>query len=177
MKRLVGIGVASAALALAAAGCGSSGTSTGSGATGTASNATVSVVNTSTGPILANSQGRTLYLFTADTGTTSTCTGACATNWPPLTVSGKPTAGKGVDSSLLGTTQRSDGGTEVTYNGHPLYTYSGDTAAGQATGQNLTAFGAKWYVVGAAGTPMMLPSITVETPGGTPPTTSGNNGY
>jgi predicted lipoprotein with Yx(FWY)xxD motif len=90
-------------------------------------------------------------LFAKDTSTKSTCSGGCAQAWPPLIATGKPTAGNGVKSNLLGTTTRSDGSKQVTYAGHPLYTYSGDTDSGQANGQTLNAFGARWYVVNTAG--------------------------
>jgi predicted lipoprotein with Yx(FWY)xxD motif len=113
--------------------------------------ATVAVRSTSLGKILTDSQGRTLYLFEKDTGTKSTCSGACAAAWPPLTTSGKPKAGPGLKASLLGTTARSDGSTEVTYNGHPLYTYAGDQGAGDTNGQGLDQFGAEWYVLSPAG--------------------------
>ena len=112
--------------------------------------ATLGVESTSLGKILVNGQGDTLYLFQADTGTKSNCSGACATNWPPLT-SGNPTVGKGASASKVGTTKRSDGRTQVTYNGHPVYTYSGDGSAGDTNGQGLNAFGGLWYVVSPAG--------------------------
>jgi predicted lipoprotein with Yx(FWY)xxD motif len=111
----------------------------------------VDLATSKLGKILVDSKGLTLYLFVADTGTSSTCSGACAAAWPPLTTRGKPTAGSGVKASLLGTSKRSDGTLEVTYAGHPLYYYAGDTAAGQTTGQALSQFGAPWYVVGADG--------------------------
>jgi predicted lipoprotein with Yx(FWY)xxD motif len=113
--------------------------------------ATVRVANSSLGSILVNSSGRTLYLFKADVGTTSACSGACATAWPPLLVTGKPIAGSGLTGSKLGTTTRSDGTQQVTYNGHPLYLFIKDTKPGQTTGQGLTAFGAPWFVVSPAG--------------------------
>jgi predicted lipoprotein with Yx(FWY)xxD motif len=103
------------------------------------------------GKILVDSKGRTLYLFEKDTGTKSTCAGACAAAWPPFTTSGKPKAGAGANASMLGTTMRSDGTREVTYNGHPLYYYAGDQAAGDTNGQGLDQFGAEWYVVSPAG--------------------------
>jgi predicted lipoprotein with Yx(FWY)xxD motif len=81
----------------------------------------------------------------------STCYGACASLWPPLTVSGAPKAGQGVRGSLLGTTKRTDGNTEVTYDGHPLYYYAGDTKPGETTGQDINQFGALWYVLTANG--------------------------
>jgi predicted lipoprotein with Yx(FWY)xxD motif len=137
---------------LALAGCGSSNnTSTATVKPPAKSSATVSVANTGLGNILVDSQGRTLYLFQQDTGTKSTCSGACATAWPPLRASGKPTAGSGVKASLLGTTPRSDGKPEVTYNGHPLYLYQGDSKSGDTTGQGINGFGAPWYVLSASG--------------------------
>jgi predicted lipoprotein with Yx(FWY)xxD motif len=113
--------------------------------------ATVRVAKSSLGSILVNSSGRTLYLFKADVGTTSACSGACATAWPPLLATGKPTAGSGLTASKLGTTMRSDGSQQVTYNGHPLYLFVKDTKAGQTTGQGVTAFGAAWFAVSPAG--------------------------
>src|ERR1700760_3027204 len=106
---------------------------------------------TGLGSVVVDSQGRTLYLWQADTGSKSTCTGACAAAWPPLETTRKPTAGSSVKTSLLGTTKRADGSTQVTYNGHPLYTFQGDTASGQTTGQGSTAFGAKWFVLSQTG--------------------------
>ena len=114
--------------------------------------ATVGVANVDPlGAILVDSQGRTVYLFEKDTGPESTCFGACATEWPPVTTSGKPSAGSGVTASMLGTTKRSDGKTQVTYNGHPLYLFEADQKPGDATGQKVDAFGAKWYVLSSAG--------------------------
>ena len=112
--------------------------------------ATVGVENSDLGKILDNSQGRTLYVFQGDTGTKSNCSGACATNWPPLT-SAKPTVGKGASASMVGTTKRSDGKTQVTYNGHPLYTFAADSGPGDTSGQGVNAFGALWYAVSPAG--------------------------
>ncbi|HWC86419.1 MAG TPA: hypothetical protein VG388_07765 [Solirubrobacteraceae bacterium] len=112
---------------------------------------TVELASSKLGKILVDSRGRTLYLFAADKSTMSTCSGACASLWPPLTVSGTPGAGTGVTASLLGTSRRGDGTTEVTYAGHPLYYYAGDGAPGQTTGQDISQFGAKWYVLTAGG--------------------------
>jgi predicted lipoprotein with Yx(FWY)xxD motif len=103
------------------------------------------------GKILVDSKGRTLYLFEKDTGPKSTCSGACASAWPPFTTTGKPKAGAGAKASLVGTTMRSDGTREITYNGHPLYYYAGDQAAGDTNGQALDQFGAEWYVLSPAG--------------------------
>jgi predicted lipoprotein with Yx(FWY)xxD motif len=115
------------------------------------SHATVNTAKGSTGTMLVDSKGRALYLWVADTGAKSVCNGECAEDWPPLTVKGKPTAGGSVKRSLLGTTKRSDGTLEVTYAGHPLYRFAGDTSPGQANGQGSDGFGAKWWVVGAGG--------------------------
>jgi predicted lipoprotein with Yx(FWY)xxD motif len=79
---------------------------------------------------LADRQGRAMYLFEADKGSTSTCTGACAAAWPPVTASAMPMAGGGVSQSMLGTTKRADGTEQLTYNGHPLYYFAADTGAG-----------------------------------------------
>jgi predicted lipoprotein with Yx(FWY)xxD motif len=81
----------------------------------------------------------------------STCYGACAALWPPLTTTGKPVAGHGVRASLLGTTKRKDGKLEVTYNHHPLYYFVSDQKPGQTTGQGVNQFGAPWWVISAAG--------------------------
>jgi predicted lipoprotein with Yx(FWY)xxD motif len=131
-----------AALALAAAGCGGSsdgqqtasyGAPNPTAPTNSSGAASVGLASSKLGKILVDGQGRTLYLWEADTGTTSTCAGACAS------------------ASKLGTTKRHDGTTEVTYNGHPLYTFSGDSAPGQTAGQGSDGFGAEWYVLSATG--------------------------
>jgi predicted lipoprotein with Yx(FWY)xxD motif len=111
----------------------------------------VSAKSSSLGTFLVDAKGQTLYLWDADHGAMSTCNGECATDWPPLTTKSAPKAGAGVKASLLGTSKRSDGTQEVTYAGHPLYTFAGDTAPGQTTGQGSGAFGAPWWVVTPAG--------------------------
>ncbi|MFF5725042.1 hypothetical protein [[Kitasatospora] papulosa] len=103
------------------------------------------------GDILVDDKGNTLYLFLADKKNKSNCTGACAKAWPPLLTKGAAEVGKGVDRKLLDTTKRSDGDEQVTYNGHPLYYYAGDTEPGQTNGQNLDQFGAQWYVLDTKG--------------------------
>jgi predicted lipoprotein with Yx(FWY)xxD motif len=107
--------------------------------------------NADLGKILVDAKGHTLYLFAKDTGTASTCTGPCASQWPPLRASGKPTTGAGATASLVSTTRRDDGPAQVTYNGHPLYTYAGDANAGDTNGQGLTAFGGGWFAVSSRG--------------------------
>ena len=118
-----------------------------------ASTATVSLATISgiPGEALVGSKGRALYLFQADKNGTSACTGACAAAWPPDVVTGQPQAGRGVSQSLLGTITRPDGTMQLTYNGHPLYYFTADTAGGTAHGQGVKAFGAEWYVVNASG--------------------------
>ena len=138
-----------------------SNTSSGGGAYGAAPKATATAaasgavsIKTATGKpgtFLVDSSGRSLYLFEADKSDTSTCNGACAAAWPPLTTTGAPTAGTGVKASLLGTSKRDDGKMEVTYNGHPLYYFANDTAPGDLKGQGVDAFGAEWYAVSPEG--------------------------
>jgi predicted lipoprotein with Yx(FWY)xxD motif len=149
-------GAAAAGLvALVVAGCGgssgSSNAATNAAKTGSAPATTLRLANTGLGNVLVDAQGRTLYLFRADHGTTSACSGACAAAWPPLRASGKPTVGSGLQASAVATTKRSDGRPQVDYHGHPLYTYVGDKKAGDTTGQGINAFGAPWYAVTASG--------------------------
>jgi predicted lipoprotein with Yx(FWY)xxD motif len=103
------------------------------------------------GMILVDSKGYTLYDFHKDKGTKSMCNGACAEAWPPLTTEGAPTVGNGAKESLLGTTTRADGTEQVTYAGHPLYTFVGDKKPGEANGNDVEAFGAEWYALTADG--------------------------
>jgi predicted lipoprotein with Yx(FWY)xxD motif len=121
-------------------------------ATSPSSPAKVGVRTTQLGKVLVNSKGVTLYLFEKDKKGKSACSGACAAAWPPLLTKGKPTASGGASTARLGTTKRSDGTTQVTYNGHPLYTFIKDAnKAGSTQGEGLDAFGAEWYVVGTNG--------------------------
>jgi predicted lipoprotein with Yx(FWY)xxD motif len=113
--------------------------------------ATVTAASTKLGMILVDGSGRTLYLFEKDQPDQSACSGTCAAAWPVDNSSGTPKAGSSVKASLLGTIKRSDGATQVTYNHHPLYYYSGDSQAGQQNGQGLNAFGAAWFVVAPSG--------------------------
>jgi predicted lipoprotein with Yx(FWY)xxD motif len=160
-------------LALAGCGSGSSTTSSSSAAGGSASTqstatttsapasaaasgagvATISVAHNGTlGSILvAGPQRRTVYLFAADKGPSSTCSSACAEVWPPVTTSGSPKATGGADSADLGTISRSDGTKQVTYKGHPLYYYVGDPNSGDTSGQGINSFGAPWYVLTPSG--------------------------
>jgi predicted lipoprotein with Yx(FWY)xxD motif len=160
--RTLGFGVSLAAVALMAIACGSS-TPAASGNTTTAAAPTTSaapttasaatgagtVIKTASGAAgiwLTDQAGKTLYIYTKDTGTTSTCYGACATNWPPFTATGSVTVnGQFLDASLIGSTTRTDGKTQVTYGGKPLYYFAADTAAGQIKGQGV---GGVWYLLG-----------------------------
>jgi predicted lipoprotein with Yx(FWY)xxD motif len=150
--------LAAAAIALVAlvvAGCGGGGdkaTAASGNSSAAGGSSTIGVSNIGgLGKVLVDSKGRTVYLFEKDTGPKSTCFGACAAAWPPVTTNGKPKAGSGVTASMVGTTTRSDGKTQVTYNGHPLYLFEGDQKPGDAAGQNVDAFGAEWYVLSGAG--------------------------
>src|ERR687887_272633 len=132
----------------------------------TQSSATLSLRKTSLGVILVNARGHTLYLFAKDRNAKSSCNGSCARFWPPLLSRGKPTAGPGLKRSLLGTTRRSNGSLQVTYNKHPLYTYALDKGAGQTKGEGNSLFGAKWWAVSARGTAVIKAptSTTTSTP-------------
>ena len=110
--------------------------------------ATVKTAQTGIGTVLVDADGKTLYLYASDQGTTSAVPANILAAWPPLTVTGTPVAGEGVDKAKLATAQQPDGQTYVTYNGHPLYRFSGDGSAGQTTGHKL---GNVWYAVTAAG--------------------------
>ncbi len=104
--------------------------------------------STSLGNVLVDRHGLTLYLYTPDASTKSTCYGQCASFWPPLLAKGSLVAGTGIDASKLGTTKRTDGTLQVTYAGHPLYFFAKDTKAGDTNGEDVQGV---WYVVSAAG--------------------------
>ena len=173
MRNLIAAATVAAGIALAATACSSSLSSNGTATAPAASSATaqpnsptaaasasssaagmtigLQSVSAIPGKFLVDGQGRALYLFEADKSSTSTCTGACAAAWPPVTASPMPMAGGGVSQSLLGTTKRADGTEQVTYNGHPLYYFAADTGAGMVKGQGSKEFGAGWYVLNAKG--------------------------
>jgi predicted lipoprotein with Yx(FWY)xxD motif len=113
------------------------------------------------GPVLVDGQGLTLYLYESDhQGTPSRCFGICAIQWPPLTLPAgvsAPVAGPGIEPRLLGTAPRTDGTTQITYNGWPLYLWPPDRTPGKATGQGLTNAGGRWYVLDAAGNAVKTP--------------------
>lgn len=148
---LVGAGLAAVAFLLAACGGSSSSSPSQPASPSSVPGASVSLSSTPLGQVLVNPRGFTLYLFQADTATKSACSGACAAVWPPATATGTPVAGSGLTASLLTTVTRADGTKQLEYNGHLLYTYAGDSAAGQTTGEGNTSFGAGWFAVNAAG--------------------------
>lgn len=178
MAVIAGVG----ALALSLAACGSTSpasTSNSGGQNGTTANstsATGTTVGTSTSPkygkILVTTSGRTLYLLTADTASKSACTGYCTSVWPPLTTTGTPQAGNGAKGTLLGTITRSDGTKQVTYDGHPLYRFANDTAAGQVNGEGVQSFGGTWYALSPSGQ-----AVTAAKQSATSTTSTTSSGY
>jgi predicted lipoprotein with Yx(FWY)xxD motif len=164
-----------AAIALTIAACGSSSPSSGGsgggassatpGSGGASATAVVHSAKIGSATVLTNAKGRTLYWFVPDTSTTSNCNGSCASFWPPL--KGPVTAGSGV-TGTLGTITRSDGSTQASYNGHPLYTYVLDTAAGQAKGNGVNASGGVWHEVTVSGS---------GAPASSSPSSGGGGGY
>ena len=159
MRKILGA-AGLAALALALSACASSASSSsstpattapaagGSSAPASGGGTTVNMTTINGTAVLTNSSGKTLYWFAPDTSTTSKCSGSCATYWPPVT--GPVTAGSGV-TGTLSTITRPDGTMQATYDGHPLYTYVGDTAAGQAKGNGLNLSGGLWYEMTVSG--------------------------
>jgi predicted lipoprotein with Yx(FWY)xxD motif len=137
---------------LAIAGCGGGGSSSSSSAASSGSG-TEGTIGASEieglGSVLVDSEGMTVYDFTVDEGTMSNCYGGCEAAWPPVTTTGKPTAGAGAMASALGTTKRKDGTLQVTYKGHPLYTFTGDEGPGEANGSEAEG---TWFVLDEAGT-------------------------
>ena len=154
------------AAALLAAACG--GSSPGSGTSGASSSpassgSALKTTQISGVTVLTNAKGFTLYWFVPDTSTKSNCNGSCAQIWPPVT--GPATAGAGV-TGKLGTITRSDGSTQATYDGHPLYTYTADTAPGQANGNGINASGGVWHEVTASGAAAPASSSSASSGGG-----------
>jgi predicted lipoprotein with Yx(FWY)xxD motif len=166
-------------IALIVAGCGGGGGSSSSSgkpaaSSSSASGATVTAATTSLGKIVTGANGRTLYRFAKDTGPTSMCTGACASNWPPYTAKTKPAVSGGVSASAIKLVKRSDGTKQVTLDGHPLYFFAGDQAAGQINGQGVNEFGAKWYTVAPSGTQV---TAAPKSSTGSSTSSSGGGGY
>ena len=179
MRKILGAaGLAAVALALSA--CASSASSSsstpattapaagGSSAAASGGGTTVNMTTINGTAVLTNSSGKTLYWFAPDTSTTSKCSGSCATYWPPVT--GPVTAGSGV-TGTLSTITRPDGTMQATYDGHPLYTYVGDTAAGQAKGNGLNLSGGLWYEMTVSGA-----KPAVSTAGSTSSSSGGGGG-
>jgi predicted lipoprotein with Yx(FWY)xxD motif len=167
-------GVAAAAVVLAA--CGSSGSPTGSAtsnppAAGNAAAVVIKTMSTSKGMVLANPAGLTLYWFANDTASQSNCTGSCAQYWPP--VLGSSASAKGLPHGF-GTIKRANGQTQLTYDGHPLYTYSGDTSAGQINGNGLSLSGGLWWAITPSGAE--LGATTAATGSGSGSSGSGGSG-
>jgi predicted lipoprotein with Yx(FWY)xxD motif len=161
-KSTLAIGLAAVLAALVIAGCGG-GSSSSSPGTGGSENRAVNASESGGGTIgaaeieglgsvLVDSEGMTVYEFTVDEGSTSNCYGGCEAAWPPVMATGKPTAGEGAMASALGTTKRKDGTEQVTYNGHPLYTYASDEAPGEANGQEVEG---TWFALDEAGAQVM----------------------
>lgn len=157
----VKLGVPLAAALLAAA-CGSTsstssstsgggGYGSGTGASSAAGAAVITTKSGSAGSFLTDGSGRAVYLWVKDSMNKSECSGACASAWPPVTANGSVTASGDAKASDLGTITRSDGSKQVTYGGHPLYYYAGDSGPGQVNGQGNNGFGAKWWLVGPSG--------------------------
>ena len=174
---------------LAAAACSSSGSSSGStsnstspsaaaAGVGSASSTMITTKTSSGGSFLTNSAGRAIYLFMADSSGKSACNGACAAAWPPVIATGQPTASGGAQSSDLSTITRSDGTKQVTYDGHPLYYFEGDTGPGTDKGQGLDGFGALWYLVAPSGSSITT-AVTISGSGSAPASSpsSGGGGY
>jgi predicted lipoprotein with Yx(FWY)xxD motif len=174
---------------LLAAACGSAATSSSqpagstpaaAGSTPSASaQAAATVIKTtsgSAGAFLTNDSGRAIYLWDKDTMNMSMCSGACAGAWPPVTANGSVTAAGGATAKDLGTITRSDGTKQVTYDGHPLYYFEGDTGPGTDKGQGLNGFGALWYLVAPSGSSITT-AVTISGSGSTPASSSGGGGY
>lgn len=136
----------------------------GGGSSGNGAMTLTGASNSELGTILVNSEGFTVYAFAKDNGTTSSCYGACAKAWPPVTTKGAPATGEGAMSSELGTTKRKDGTVQVTYAGHPLYTFVEDTQPGEANGNGVSAFGAEWNALDEGGSAVAASAGSEEEP-------------
>jgi predicted lipoprotein with Yx(FWY)xxD motif len=169
------------ATGLLAAACGSSGTSSGTPAAGsTATGSTTAIVITtksgSVGTYLTDGSGRAVYLWEKDGQDKSECSGACASAWPPVPASGAVTASGSAVTADLGSITRSDGSKQVTYEGHPLYYYVGDSGPGTTSGQGNDGFGAKWWLVSPAGA-AITSAGTGTSPSSSTSSSSGGGGY
>jgi predicted lipoprotein with Yx(FWY)xxD motif len=151
MKRKITLFIAAAALSGAALVAAAFGDTSSAAPPRATNGALVALGKTALGKVLVDARGRTLYLFEKDKRGMSACYGACATYWPPLLSPAQARPGSGVRASLLGVTRRTNGKRQVTYAGHPLYTFVGDTKAGQTTGEGSNNFGATWDALAASG--------------------------
>jgi predicted lipoprotein with Yx(FWY)xxD motif len=138
----------------------------------------ITTKTSSGGSFLTNSAGRAVYLFMADSSGKSACNGACAAAWPPVIAASQPTAAGSAQATDLGTITRSDGTKQVTYDGHPLYYFVGDTGPGMDKGQGVDGFGAKWWLVAPTGSSITT-AVTISGSGSAPaaPPSSGGGGY
>jgi predicted lipoprotein with Yx(FWY)xxD motif len=176
----VKLGVPVAAGLLAAA-CGSAaGTTTGSapasgGTSGGSATGTVIESHAGSGGTFLTVSGRAVYLFAADAMNKSTCSGACASAWPPVMAKGQLTASGGAKAADLGTINRPGGGKQVTYDGHALYYFAGDSGPGQTSGQGLDNFGAKWWLVAPAGTQITAADSATGASSSTAPAAGGSS--
>ena len=173
----LGVPLASALLATACSSAAASPSAPASSAAGSSASAstTGTVITTqagSAGTFLTNGSGRTVYLWAKDGTNMSACSGACAAAWPPVPATGQLTAAGGVKASDLGTITRSDGTKQVTYDGHALYYFAGDSGAGQANGQGSDSFGAKWWLVAPSGAQITGTDTAAAAPAPTPATSS-----
>jgi predicted lipoprotein with Yx(FWY)xxD motif len=154
-------------------------------ASGGSGSTVITTVSSSAGTFLTNSSGHAVYLWSKDGNGMSACTGACAGTWPAVTTTGTVTASGGAKSSDLGTITRSDGTKQVTYDGHPLYFFSGDSGPGMASGQGNDGFGAKWWLVSPSGSDVTAAvtsftnsgSGTSPAPAATPTSSSAGGGW
>ncbi len=154
-RGLAAIGMVAVALLVAACGSAAKSASTAVGANASdvssSGSLTVGTGHGSAGTYLVGAGNRAIYLWVADSKNMSHCSGACASIWPPVTTHASPHAGAEVHASRLGTITRTGGVKQVTYDGHPLYYYGGDSHAGTTTGQGSDSFGAKWWLVSPSG--------------------------
>jgi predicted lipoprotein with Yx(FWY)xxD motif len=179
-KLAAGVGGALGAALLVAA-CSSAGSSSSTGAAGTpaagasspsssasaAGGTVIKTASSSAGTFLTDGSGRAVYLWAKDTSDVSNCTGACAGAWPPVTTTGSVTASGAAKASDLGTIARSGGAKQVTYDGHPLYYFAGDSGPGTASGQGSDGFGAKWWLVAPTGSDVTA-AVSSFTPAAAP---------
>jgi len=130
----------------------------------------ITTAQSSAGTVLTNGSGKAVYVWMKDTGDMSNCNGACAGAWPPVTTTGTATAAGSAKASDIGTITRSDGTKQVTYDGHPLYYFSGDSGPGTASGQGSDGFGAKWWLVAPTGSDVTasVSTFTAAAPGAAP---------